>query len=115
MFDEYFEVTRVDAPVPLATSVNAYAVPPGTSVFEDSWFESMQNEIHEFDRLEVWVLVPKPKGVMIIALKWIYKVKLDEQPKIRSFYIWNVKTALSNGDLQDEVFISQPEGFEDQG
>ncbi|GKF94106.1 hypothetical protein Tco_0283806, partial [Tanacetum coccineum] len=32
MFDEYFEVTRVDAPVPLATAVNAHVVPPGTSV-----------------------------------------------------------------------------------
>ncbi|GJT49685.1 retrovirus-related pol polyprotein from transposon TNT 1-94 [Tanacetum coccineum] len=45
---------------------------------KDSWFEAMLNEIHEFDRLKVWVLVPKPKDVMIIALKWIYKVKLDE-------------------------------------
>ncbi|GKA35131.1 retrovirus-related pol polyprotein from transposon TNT 1-94 [Tanacetum coccineum] len=32
MFDEYFEVTRVDASVPLAIAVNAYVVPPGTSV-----------------------------------------------------------------------------------
>ncbi|GJV33096.1 putative ribonuclease H-like domain-containing protein [Tanacetum coccineum] len=32
MFDEYFEVTRVDAPVPSATTVNAHVVPPGTSV-----------------------------------------------------------------------------------
>ncbi|GJS69765.1 hypothetical protein Tco_0702606 [Tanacetum coccineum] len=32
MFDEYFEVTRVDAPVPSATAVNAHVVPPGTSV-----------------------------------------------------------------------------------
>ncbi|GJS40158.1 retrovirus-related pol polyprotein from transposon TNT 1-94 [Tanacetum coccineum] len=48
------------------------------AVTEHSWFEAMQNEIHEFDHLEVWLLVPKPKGVMIIALKWIYKVKLDE-------------------------------------
>ncbi|GJZ17528.1 retrovirus-related pol polyprotein from transposon TNT 1-94 [Tanacetum coccineum] len=47
-------------------------------VTKDSWFEAMQNEILEFDRLEVWILVPKPKGLMIIALKWIYKVKLDE-------------------------------------
>nr|GEU95223.1 copia protein [Tanacetum cinerariifolium] len=41
-------------------------------------FEAMQDEIHEFDRLEVWVLVRKPNNAMIIALKWIYKVKLDE-------------------------------------
>ncbi|GKD33056.1 retrovirus-related pol polyprotein from transposon TNT 1-94 [Tanacetum coccineum] len=38
----------------------------------------MQDEIHEFDRLQVWELVPRPDCVMIIALKWIYKVKLDE-------------------------------------
>ncbi|GKF22439.1 retrovirus-related pol polyprotein from transposon TNT 1-94, partial [Tanacetum coccineum] len=38
----------------------------------------MQDEIHEFDRLGVWELVPPPDCAMIIALKWIYKVKLDE-------------------------------------
>ncbi|GKB62862.1 retrovirus-related pol polyprotein from transposon TNT 1-94 [Tanacetum coccineum] len=32
MFDEYFEVTRVDEPIPSATAVNAHVVPPGTSV-----------------------------------------------------------------------------------
>ncbi|GKC93472.1 hypothetical protein Tco_1158914, partial [Tanacetum coccineum] len=29
------------------------------------------DEIHEFDRLEVWELVPRPIYVMVIALKWI--------------------------------------------
>nr|GEW08367.1 retrovirus-related Pol polyprotein from transposon TNT 1-94 [Tanacetum cinerariifolium] len=38
----------------------------------------MQDEIHEFDRLQVWELVPQPDCVMIITLKWIYKVKFDE-------------------------------------
>nr|GEW69321.1 retrotransposon protein, putative, Ty1-copia subclass [Tanacetum cinerariifolium] len=28
--------------------------------------------------LEVWELVPRPDKVMVITLKWIYKVKLDE-------------------------------------
>ncbi|GJU97929.1 retrovirus-related pol polyprotein from transposon TNT 1-94 [Tanacetum coccineum] len=45
---------------------------------EACWFEAMQEEIYEFDQLPVWELVPKPDCVMIIALKWIYKVKLDE-------------------------------------
>ncbi|GJS30927.1 retrovirus-related pol polyprotein from transposon TNT 1-94 [Tanacetum coccineum] len=49
-----------------------------TAVTEPCWFEAMQKEIHEFDRLQVWELVPKPDYVMIITLKWIYKVKLDE-------------------------------------
>jgi hypothetical protein len=43
-----------------------------------SWFTAMQEEIHEFDRLDVWELVPPPECAMIIALKWIFKVKLDE-------------------------------------
>ncbi|GJV97014.1 retrovirus-related pol polyprotein from transposon TNT 1-94, partial [Tanacetum coccineum] len=49
-----------------------------TAMDEVWWFEAMQEEIHEFDQLQVWELVPKPDYVMIIALKWIYKVKLDE-------------------------------------
>nr|GFB59416.1 hypothetical protein [Tanacetum cinerariifolium] len=42
------------------------------------WIEAMQEELHEFERLEVWELVPRPNKVMVITLKWIYKVKLDE-------------------------------------
>ncbi|GJU57162.1 retrovirus-related pol polyprotein from transposon TNT 1-94 [Tanacetum coccineum] len=38
----------------------------------------MQEELNEFERLEVWELVPRPDKVMVITLKWIFKVKLDE-------------------------------------
>ncbi|GKA46388.1 retrovirus-related pol polyprotein from transposon TNT 1-94 [Tanacetum coccineum] len=49
-----------------------------SAIIEDYWFQAMQDEIHEFDRLDVWELVLPPDCVMIIALKCIYKVKLDE-------------------------------------
>ncbi|GJY19405.1 retrovirus-related pol polyprotein from transposon TNT 1-94 [Tanacetum coccineum] len=42
------------------------------------WIEAMQEELNEFERLEVWELVPRPNKVMVITLKWIYKVKPDE-------------------------------------
>nr|GFC47387.1 retrovirus-related Pol polyprotein from transposon TNT 1-94 [Tanacetum cinerariifolium] len=42
------------------------------------WIEAMQEELHEFERLKVWELVPRPDKVMVITLKWIYKVKRDE-------------------------------------
>ncbi|GJS69156.1 retrovirus-related pol polyprotein from transposon TNT 1-94, partial [Tanacetum coccineum] len=45
---------------------------------ESCWIEAMQDEIHEFERLEVWELVPRPDRAMIINIKWIFKVKLDE-------------------------------------
>ncbi|GJR47611.1 retrovirus-related pol polyprotein from transposon TNT 1-94, partial [Tanacetum coccineum] len=38
----------------------------------------MQEELNEFERLKVEELVPHPDRVMIITLKWIFKVKLDE-------------------------------------
>nr|GFA67014.1 retrovirus-related Pol polyprotein from transposon TNT 1-94 [Tanacetum cinerariifolium] len=38
----------------------------------------MQEELNEFKRLEVWELIPRPDKFMVISLKWIYKVKLDE-------------------------------------
>ncbi|GJR80120.1 retrovirus-related pol polyprotein from transposon TNT 1-94 [Tanacetum coccineum] len=34
------------------------------AVIEDCWFQAMQDEIHEFDRLEVWELIPRPIYVM---------------------------------------------------
>ncbi|GJV64989.1 retrovirus-related pol polyprotein from transposon TNT 1-94 [Tanacetum coccineum] len=42
------------------------------------WIGAMQEELHEFERLEVWELVPPPDKAFVISLKWIYKVKLDE-------------------------------------
>ncbi|GJZ61799.1 retrovirus-related pol polyprotein from transposon TNT 1-94 [Tanacetum coccineum] len=42
------------------------------------WIEAMQEELNEFERLKVWELVPRPYKVMVITLKWIYKVKQDE-------------------------------------
>nr|GEX54085.1 copia protein [Tanacetum cinerariifolium] len=45
---------------------------------QSCWIEAMQEELNEFERLKVQELVPRPDKVMVITLKWIYKVKLDE-------------------------------------
>nr|GEY22715.1 retrovirus-related Pol polyprotein from transposon TNT 1-94 [Tanacetum cinerariifolium] len=45
---------------------------------QSCWTEAMQEDLNEFERLKVWDLVPRSYKVMVITLKWIYKVKLDE-------------------------------------
>ncbi|GKA94134.1 uncharacterized mitochondrial protein-like protein [Tanacetum coccineum] len=75
---------------------------------ESCWVEAMQEEIHEFERLEVWELVPRPDRAMIISLKWIFKVKLDEYGGM------DVKTTFLNKILKEEVYVSQPKGFVNQ-
>nr|GFB17063.1 putative ribonuclease H-like domain-containing protein [Tanacetum cinerariifolium] len=79
---------------------------------QSCWIEAMQEELHEFERLEVWELVPQPDQVMVITLKWIYKVKLDELGGI----LKNKARLVARGYRQEEGIDfeeSQPDGFVD--
>nr|GEY10335.1 hypothetical protein [Tanacetum cinerariifolium] len=77
-----------------------------SAITEDCWFQAMQDEIQKFDRLQVWELVPQPDCVMIIALKWIYKVKLDEYGDVLKNKVW----LGAKGYRQEEV-INFEESF----
>ncbi|GJT97833.1 retrovirus-related pol polyprotein from transposon TNT 1-94 [Tanacetum coccineum] len=125
-----------DAPSP-STSLNIKATNSlinSTNVEEphnEEVIKAMQEEIHEFERLEVWKLVPRPDKAIIISLKWIFKVKLDEYISVLTNKAWLVAkgyrqeegidfeesfvpTAFLNGILKEEVYVSQPEGFVNQ-
>nr|GEY31077.1 retrovirus-related Pol polyprotein from transposon TNT 1-94 [Tanacetum cinerariifolium] len=49
---------------------------------ESCWIKAMQEELNEFERIEVWELIPRPDHFMIITLKWILKVKVDELGRV---------------------------------
>nr|GEV33402.1 Gag-Pol polyprotein [Tanacetum cinerariifolium] len=97
MFDKCFKLPST--PISAATLIlpNSAEVSSSTSIDKDApyltkeepknykeameescWIEAMQEEIHEVDRPKVWELVPRPDKAMIISLKWIFKVKLNE-------------------------------------
>nr|GFC09857.1 retrovirus-related Pol polyprotein from transposon TNT 1-94 [Tanacetum cinerariifolium] len=94
---------------------------------QSCWIEAMQEELNEFERLEGWELVPRPDQVMVITLKWIYKVKLDELGGIvknkarlvaRGYrqeerIDFEESFASVNDNLREEVYVSQPDGFVD--
>nr|GEX98816.1 retrovirus-related Pol polyprotein from transposon TNT 1-94 [Tanacetum cinerariifolium] len=147
------EVTSAQSTTPASPQAITYK----EALTQSCWIEAMQEELNEFECLEVWELVPRPDQVMVITLKWIYKVKLDELGGIlknkarlvtrvyrqeegidfeESFapvarlediqiflayaahknmvvYQMDVKTAFLNGNLQEDVYLSQPDGFVD--
>ncbi|GJW39169.1 retrovirus-related pol polyprotein from transposon TNT 1-94 [Tanacetum coccineum] len=42
-------------------------------MLDHSWIKSMQDELNQFKRLDVWKLVESPVGRNIIAVKWIWR------------------------------------------
>nr|GEZ22928.1 retrovirus-related Pol polyprotein from transposon TNT 1-94 [Tanacetum cinerariifolium] len=86
---------------------------------QSCWIEAMQEELNEFECLEVWELVPRPDKVMVITLKWIYMVKLDElrgilKNKARFIargYRQEEGIDFEESLLREEVYVTQPDGF----
>ncbi|GJY97203.1 retrovirus-related pol polyprotein from transposon TNT 1-94 [Tanacetum coccineum] len=46
---------------------------------DPTWIDSMQEELLQFKRLNVWVLVPPPYNIQPLTLKWLFKNKHDEE------------------------------------
>ncbi|XP_070028803.1 uncharacterized protein [Nicotiana sylvestris] len=42
------------------------------------WITTIQEELHQFERNNVWHLVPRPSNRTIIGTRWIFTNKLDE-------------------------------------
>nr|GEX09317.1 hypothetical protein [Tanacetum cinerariifolium] len=89
LFDELLTPSpSVDPPAPEVITpivvvvaqehVVSTGLPSSTTIDQDAPSPTMQEELHKFERLKVWELVPRLDKVMVITLKWIYKVKLDE-------------------------------------
>ncbi|KAL3834104.1 hypothetical protein ACJIZ3_008840 [Penstemon smallii] len=106
------------------------------------WMTAMQEEIEALHKNKTWDLVPLPQGRKSIGNKWVYKIKRDcndqvewyrarlvvkgfVQKEVRvvlamcaTFDLYlkqlDVKTAFLHGDLEEEIYMLQPEGFEEK-
>nr|GFB11964.1 Gag-Pol polyprotein [Tanacetum cinerariifolium] len=65
---------------------------------DSAWIESMQEELHQFDRLDVWDLVDRPLCTNVINLKWLWKNKRDEENTV----IRNKSRLVAKGYAQKE-------------
>ncbi|GKC14550.1 retrovirus-related pol polyprotein from transposon TNT 1-94, partial [Tanacetum coccineum] len=73
---------------------------------DPAWIESMQEELIQFKRLDVWVLVPPLDNIKPLTLKWLFKNKHDEENMV----IRN-KTLLVVREYHQEEGIDFEESF----
>ena len=45
---------------------------------DESWIFVMQEELNQFERSDVWELIPRTIDQSVIGTKWVYKNKIDE-------------------------------------
>nr|GEX00633.1 retrovirus-related Pol polyprotein from transposon TNT 1-94 [Tanacetum cinerariifolium] len=65
---------------------------------DPAWIDSMQEELLQFKRLDVWVLVPAPDNISPLTLKWLFKNKHDEEQTV----IKNKSRLVMRGYLQEK-------------
>nr|GEW90837.1 retrovirus-related Pol polyprotein from transposon TNT 1-94 [Tanacetum cinerariifolium] len=88
---------------------------------------SLHEELHQFDRLDVWELVNRPLCINVINMKWLWKNKRNEENTV----IQNKSRLVAKGYAQkegvdfkesfapvaqleaEEVYVNQPDGFID--
>ncbi|GJU27808.1 retrovirus-related pol polyprotein from transposon TNT 1-94 [Tanacetum coccineum] len=86
------------------------------AIDDSAWMEAMQDELHQFDKLNVWELIYKPFGkkesfALVSCLEAVRGFVAYAAHKSFPIYQMDVKMAVLNGPLKEEVYVAQPDGF----
>ncbi|CAJ2668515.1 unnamed protein product [Trifolium pratense] len=52
------------------------------AIIDESWKIAMKEELSQFEKNEVWKLVPAPADHSIIGTRWVFRNKMDENGKV---------------------------------
>ena len=106
----------------------------------ECWVKAMNEELEQIEKNNTWELVPRPNNNNAIGTTWIFKNKLNENGDVirnkarlvckgcaqqegiefeetfalvHNFKVFqmDMKSAFLNADLDEEVYIEQPDGF----
>nr|GEU97194.1 copia protein [Tanacetum cinerariifolium] len=98
MFDENTFVNPFATPSTSAAESSSSQYNVKEAMTDPAWIESMQKELLQFKRLDVWVLVPALDNNTPLTLKWLLKNKHDEENTV----IQNNSRLVVRGYRQEE-------------
>ncbi|GKE26407.1 retrovirus-related pol polyprotein from transposon TNT 1-94 [Tanacetum coccineum] len=78
-----------------------------------AWIEAMQEELHQFDRLQEEGIDFEESFALVARLEAIRIFVAYAAHKSFPIYQMDVKTAFLNGPLKEEVYVAQLDGFVD--
>nr|GFB24496.1 Gag-Pol polyprotein [Tanacetum cinerariifolium] len=80
---------------------------------DSAWIEAMQEELHQFDRLQEEGIDYEESFAPVACLEAVRIFIAYTTQKSFPIYQMDVKTAFLNGPLKEEVYVAQPDGFLD--
>ncbi|GJZ30089.1 retrovirus-related pol polyprotein from transposon TNT 1-94 [Tanacetum coccineum] len=113
MFDEYLEPPRVERPVSPALAVSIpvnSASTPSTTIDQDA--PSASRLVAKGYRQEDGIDF-KESFTLVVRIEAIIIFIANAASKNMTIYQMDVKTTFLNGELKEELYVSQPEGFVD--
>ncbi|GJR96112.1 retrovirus-related pol polyprotein from transposon TNT 1-94 [Tanacetum coccineum] len=83
------------------------------AIADSSWIEPMQEELHQFDRLQEEGIDFEESFALVARLEAVRSFVAYAAHKSFPIYQMDVKTAFLNGPLKEEVYVAQPNGSVD--